>query len=139
MRVRHLALEEFRSYDRAEIVLAPGITAFVGANGAGKTNLLEAIHLAARGDSARARDDAEIVRWGAAVGRVRVEVERASEHERATALEEVEAGGCEPSASEEGDERVEVLLFAPAAGERRRPRRWLLDGAGGGRTTRSAR
>ncbi|MDO8562266.1 MAG: DNA replication and repair protein RecF, partial [Candidatus Limnocylindria bacterium] len=107
MRVRHLALEEFRSYDRAEIALAPGITAFVGANGAGKTNLLEAIHLAARGDSARARDDAEMVHWGAAVGRVRVEVERA-----------------------EDMRRVEVVLFAPAALERRRPRRWLLDGAG---------
>ncbi len=107
MQVRHLALEEFRSYDRAEVALAPGITAFVGANGAGKTNLLEAIHLAARGDSSRARDDAEMVRWGASIGRVRVEVEHA-EHTR----------------------RVEVLVFAPATGERRRPRRWLLDGAG---------
>ncbi len=107
MLVRHLALEEFRSYGRAEVELGPGITAFVGANGAGKTNLLEAIHLAARGDSARARDDAEMVRWGATVGRVRVELKRAA-----------------------GERRVEVVLFAPAAGERRHPRRWLLDGAG---------
>ena len=66
MRVSALALEDFRSYPRAEIALAPGVTAFVGPNGAGKTNLLEAIHLLARGDSARASDDAELIRWGAA-------------------------------------------------------------------------
>ena len=63
------------------------------------------MHLLARGDSPRARDDAEMVRWGAAMARVAAEIER--------------------------DEaaRVETLLFAPAAGERRRPRRYLVDGA----------
>ncbi len=107
MRVRLLALEDFRSYAHLEIEIGPGITAFVGTNGAGKTNLLEAMHLAARGDSARAGEDAEMVRWGASVGRVRLEVSR-----------------------EEAQTRVEVVLFAPAEGERRRPRRWLLEGAG---------
>ena len=107
MRVRRLALEEFRSYAHLELDLSPGITAFVGINGAGKTNLLEAVHLAARGDSARAAEDAEMVRWGASVGRIKLEVDR------------------------EADPRnVEVVLFAPTEGERRRPRRWLLEGAG---------
>jgi DNA replication and repair protein RecF len=83
------------------------MTAFVGRNGAGKTNLLEAIHLAARGDSPRAHDDTELVRWGAQTGRVRVAVERA-----------------------EGHRRIELVLFSPPDGERRRPRRYMLDGAG---------
>jgi DNA replication and repair protein RecF len=107
MRVTGLALEDVRSYAAVDIVLARGITAFIGPNGAGKTNLLEAIHLAARGDSPRAHDDTELVRWGASAGRARVEVDRA-----------------------EGHRRIEVVLFSPPEGERRRPRRYLLDGAG---------
>ena len=73
MRVRRLVLEDFRSYDRADVAVAPEVTVFVGPNGAGKTNLLEALHLVARGDSPRAGDDTEMVRWGATVGRRAVE------------------------------------------------------------------
>ena len=107
MRVTDIALQDFRSYAEVDLVLAAGVTAFIGANGAGKTNLLEAVHLAARGDSPRAHDDTELVRWGAGTGRARIEVERA-----------------------EGHRRIEIVLFSPPDGERRRPRRYLLDGAG---------
>ena len=107
MRVTDVALEDFRSYAEMRIALQRGTTAFVGPNGAGKTNLLEAMHLAARGDSPRAHDDSELVRWGAGAARILVEIERA-----------------------EGHRRIEVVLFAPPPGERRRPRRYLLDGAG---------
>jgi DNA replication and repair protein RecF len=109
MNIRQLVLEDFRSYDRADLPLAPGITAFVGPNGAGKTNVLEAIHLLARGDSPRSRDDAELVRWGAAMARVTATMTG--------------------PAVEDGAERVEAMLFAPVGGERRRPRRYLVDGA----------
>jgi DNA replication and repair protein RecF len=107
VRVTELALEDFRSYERTTLHLDPGITAFVGPNGEGKTNLLEAVHLLARGDSPRARDDPEMVRWGAVLARVSATVERS-----------------------EDSKRVEVLLFAPPPGERRRPRRYLVNGAG---------
>jgi DNA replication and repair protein RecF len=43
-----------------------------GPNGAGKTNLLEALHLGTQGFSPRARSDAQMVRFGAAAGRVRL-------------------------------------------------------------------
>jgi len=107
VRVSRLGLEDFRSYAEVDLTLARGTTAFVGANGAGKTNLLEAIHLAARGDSPRAHDDTEMVRWGTTTARVRIEVDRP-----------------------EGQRRIELVLFSPPEGERRRPRRYLLDGAG---------
>ena len=107
MRVARILLEDFRSYARVERVLAPGVTALVGRNGAGKTNVLEAIHLIARGDSPRARDDSELVRWGANTARVSARVERVDDARS-----------------------VDVLLFSPPEGERRRPRRYLLDGAG---------
>lgn len=107
MRVTRLLIEDFRSYARTERTLPPGVTALVGRNGAGKTNVLEAIHLIARGDSPRARDDAELVRWGANTARVSARVERVDDART-----------------------VDVLLFSPPEGERRRPRRYLLDGAG---------
>jgi DNA replication and repair protein RecF len=43
-----------------------------GANGAGKTNLLEALHVGTQGFSPRTRSDAQIVRFGAESGRVRL-------------------------------------------------------------------
>jgi len=46
--VSHLSLHDFRSYPEAEVALAPGVTAFVGRNGQGKTNLVEAVDYIAR-------------------------------------------------------------------------------------------
>ena len=43
MRVTHLWLTDFRNYPSAELVPSPGLTAIMGANGEGKTNLLEAV------------------------------------------------------------------------------------------------
>src|SRR3954469_18717443 len=42
-RIRRLALTNFRSYRAASVELGPGPVVLVGANGAGKTNLIEAI------------------------------------------------------------------------------------------------
>jgi DNA replication and repair protein RecF len=43
-----------------------------GANGAGKTNLLESLHLGTQGFSPRTRSDAQIVRYGTEQGRIRL-------------------------------------------------------------------
>ncbi|MEV7724680.1 DNA replication/repair protein RecF [Streptomyces sp. NPDC087917] len=65
MHVSHLSLADFRSYARAEVPLAPGVTAFVGPNGQGKTNLVEAIGYLATLGSHRVSSDAPLVRMGA--------------------------------------------------------------------------
>jgi len=106
VRVASCALEEFRNYEDVTLAFAPGVTAFVGPNGAGKTNILEAIHLVARGESSRASDDAEMIRWGHEFARVAVEIDRGTDRTR-----------------------LDVTFFAPAAGARRRPRRYTADGA----------
>ncbi|WP_406738156.1 DNA replication/repair protein RecF [Streptomyces sp. NBC_00853] len=65
MHVSHLSLADFRSYARAEVSLDPGVTAFVGPNGQGKTNLVEAIGYLATLGSHRVSSDAPLVRMGA--------------------------------------------------------------------------
>ncbi len=53
MRLESLRLFEFRNFDRLEIQLRPRLNFFVGENGQGKTNLVEAVHLLSRGISFR--------------------------------------------------------------------------------------
>ncbi|MFI6447590.1 DNA replication/repair protein RecF [Kitasatospora sp. NPDC050543] len=65
MHVAHLSLADFRSYARAEVPLDPGVTAFVGPNGQGKTNLVEAIGYVATLGSHRVATDAPLIRLGA--------------------------------------------------------------------------
>ena len=65
MHVSHLTLHDFRSYPEADVPLGPGVTAFVGRNGQGKTNLVEAVDYIARLSSHRVAGDAPLVRFGA--------------------------------------------------------------------------
>ncbi|MGW1072162.1 DNA replication/repair protein RecF [Streptomyces sp. NPDC002537] len=65
MHVSHLSLADFRSYARVEVPLDPGVTAFVGPNGQGKTNLVEAVGYLATLGSHRVSSDAPLVRMGA--------------------------------------------------------------------------
>jgi DNA replication and repair protein RecF len=60
-----LALSDFRSYDAADVQLGPGIVTFTGSNGAGKTNLIEAVGYLATFASHRVASDAALVRSGA--------------------------------------------------------------------------
>ncbi|MFD1860115.1 DNA replication/repair protein RecF [Aeromicrobium camelliae] len=74
MHVARLSLVDFRSYPSVDIELSPGATAFVGANGQGKTNLVEAIDYLSRMDSHRVSSDAPLVRAGAERAVVRADV-----------------------------------------------------------------
>ncbi len=84
--VRHLSLVDFRSYPEAEVALTPGITTFVGLNGQGKTNLVEAIGYLATLGSHRVSNDAPLVRAGAERAYVRAAVVREG-HEQQLELE----------------------------------------------------
>lgn len=65
MHVRTLSVTDFRSYAAAELDLEPGVTALVGPNGEGKTNLAEALGYLATLASHRVATDAPLVRLGA--------------------------------------------------------------------------
>ncbi|MBO9522286.1 MAG: DNA replication/repair protein RecF [Nocardioidaceae bacterium] len=76
MHVAHLSLHDFRSYPSVEVEIGPGVTAFVGRNGQGKTNLVEAIDYLSRLSSHRVAADAPLVRQGAEYAVVRAAVIR---------------------------------------------------------------
>ena len=65
MYVRHLGLRDFRSWANVELELTPGRTVFVGSNGYGKTNLVEALWYSSTLGSHRVATDAPLVRIGA--------------------------------------------------------------------------
>lgn len=65
MYVRHLSLQDFRSWAELDLELAPGRTVFVGPNGFGKTNLVEALWFCATLGSHRVSTDAPLIRAGA--------------------------------------------------------------------------
>lgn len=76
MLVKRIWLSDFRSYDQAEVSFPPGFTAVLGANGAGKTNLLEALAWLASLSSFRGAPTEALVRSGAPFAVIRAEVER---------------------------------------------------------------
>ncbi|MFI6267463.1 DNA replication/repair protein RecF [Micromonospora zamorensis] len=74
MYVQRLELVDFRSYERVAVDLQPGANVLIGANGVGKTNLVEALGYVATLDSHRVATDAPLVRMGAASAVIRCAV-----------------------------------------------------------------
>lgn len=76
LHVAHLTLHDFRSWPTLDIALEPGVTAFVGHNGQGKTNVVEAIDYLSSLSSHRVSADAPLVRQGTPQAVVRAAVMR---------------------------------------------------------------
>ena len=70
MLIERIALRDFRSYEEAELSLGPGLTIVYGANGAGKTNLIEALYFGCTARSFRTTNERNLVRFGCAAARV---------------------------------------------------------------------
>lgn len=64
MQVRKLSLINFKNIAQADITLGEGINCFVGDNGAGKTNFVDALHYLSLGKSAVGMTDGQSVRHG---------------------------------------------------------------------------
>ncbi|MGO1172670.1 MAG: DNA replication/repair protein RecF [Actinomycetaceae bacterium] len=118
MRVTDLALSDYRSYRELVLSFGPGVTAFVGPNGQGKTNIVEAIGYLATFGSHRVAADTALVRRGTPGAVVRAKV-RADE--RDTMLEvEIIAGRANrarldrhPTRPRELLGRLRLVVFAP--------------------------
>jgi DNA replication and repair protein RecF len=82
--LEHLSLTDFRSYAQVDLPLEPGVTVLVGANGIGKTNLMEAIGYLATLSSHRVSADGPLLRFGTDRALVRARLVRG---EQTTVLE----------------------------------------------------
>jgi len=69
MRVERLSLRNFRTYESVTVEPGAGMTVAWGANGVGKTNLLEALYFACTGRSCRTSNERELVRFGGGFAR----------------------------------------------------------------------
>ncbi len=87
MFVTHLSLADFRSYASVELGLEPGVTTFTGANGQGKTNLVEAVDYLATLGSHRVASEAPLVRHTAERAIVRGRVQAGLDDPRQLLLE----------------------------------------------------
>ncbi|GAC1324302.1 MAG: DNA replication/repair protein RecF [Chloroflexota bacterium] len=63
MLLKRLRLRYFRTYERLDLHVAPGVSLLAGPNAAGKTNVLEAIYVLATTKSFRTRTDRELISW----------------------------------------------------------------------------
>jgi DNA replication and repair protein RecF len=116
--VTHLSLADFRNYTRAEVALQPGAVLFVGRNGQGKTNLVEAIAYAGSATSHRVSTHQALIRFGAESGIVRVRVQ----HDERAVVIEIELNRASPNRAQVNRSPVRLrelpryfasVIFAP--------------------------
>jgi DNA replication and repair protein RecF len=114
--LRHLVVNDLRNIRHAAVELHPGLNVFHGRNAQGKTSLLEAVGLLARGRSFRTEDSPSLIRRGAEGLRARGEVAR---EQRSSSLE-VELQGRKRSLRVDGRDvvprdyhgRLEVVVYS---------------------------
>jgi DNA replication and repair protein RecF len=75
VKVTRLRVRDFRSYRTAEVRLGDGLTVVHGRNGAGKTNIVEALYLGCTARSCRTSNEREAIRFGEKVARVELDFE----------------------------------------------------------------
>ena len=77
MNIEQLRISGFRCFDEVSVELDPAINVFVGANGAGKTTVLEAVFLLSHGRSFRSGAKEALLRRGASALSIFAELRRA--------------------------------------------------------------
>jgi DNA replication and repair protein RecF len=75
--LRSLRLRNHRNYAQLDLIPGPGVNVFIGANGQGKTNLLEAVAMLALSTSPRSRRELELIGPVAPMSRIEADVESA--------------------------------------------------------------
>ena len=97
MIARRLSLTDFRNYAALELDLEPGATLFLGSNGQGKTNLVEALSFLSTLGSHRVSNDQPLIRYGQPAAIIRAQLT----HGERTVLAEVEI-------NREGSNRAQI-------------------------------
>jgi DNA replication and repair protein RecF len=117
--VTRLQLRDFRNYEHADIDLGSGLTVVLGANGAGKTNLLEGLFFGCTGRSPRTSNERELLRRGESVTRVVLHtLEEAGPHRIEVGFEpgtpkRVQVDGADVDSLAESEARPLASVFLP--------------------------
>ncbi|MDD7465307.1 MAG: DNA replication/repair protein RecF [Actinomycetaceae bacterium] len=118
MYISDFSLNDFRSYQEVVVNFDPGVIALIGANGQGKTNLVEAVEYLSTFSSHRVAADTALVRQGASAAVVRARVHT---DQRSNLLElEILSGKANRARINRGSVRpaqmlgmVRTVVFAP--------------------------
>lgn len=124
MRIEHLDLTSFRTYESLAVDFPPGPQVVVGPNATGKTNLLESMAMLGRGRSHRAAQDGDVITWGRDFARVEADLgasDKAAPTSAALIISRTAAGNGRKRALVNGVPRrpttlrgvLPVVLFAP--------------------------
>ncbi|MCR4404795.1 MAG: DNA replication and repair protein RecF [Candidatus Acetothermia bacterium] len=135
MRLRRIALRNFRNLRAVELLPAGGYNLLLGPNGAGKSNLCEAIYFAARGELLKGERQRELIAWGETLALIELEVDEDRLRivlDGAAQVKRVELNG-KPARAAQLQERLQAVAFTAdelqiAKGEPQ-ARRAFLDGA----------
>ena len=118
MLVTRIRVLGFRNLRTQEVELGSRISLLWGANGSGKTNLLEALYTALSGRSCRTRTDREVIAFGEPMARVEVELD--DQGDSSTFLWSLARGGDRrhlldgvPMSAELADRRPPLAVFLP--------------------------
>ena len=93
MFVTELSVQDFRNYTEARLELSPGVNVFVGSNGQGKTNLVEAVEYLSTMSSHRVAATAPLIRSGCESAILRARVQRGRDDDRVITIELEVANG----------------------------------------------
>ena len=135
MHVARVEVRDFRSHARLALDLDAGVTVLEGPVGAGKTNLIEAVHLGCTGRSFRTSNERELIRFGTKAARVQLRVDVAgASHTTEVVIQSsgpksVRRDGTRVTHPHAGDPPFFVCVFAPDHLE-------LVKGPGGARRAR---
>ena len=76
--IQRLQITNFRNYQSACITLSPNITAFIGDNAQGKTNLAEALFLCCIGKSHRTGKESDLILWDTDEAKIVIEYQKST-------------------------------------------------------------
>ncbi|MCR4792206.1 MAG: DNA replication/repair protein RecF [Lachnospiraceae bacterium] len=119
MIIRSIELTDYRNYDHLELSFDRGTNIFYGDNAQGKTNILEAIYIAATTKSHKGSRDSEIIRFGQEEAHIRTVVEtdgiptRVDMHLRSSKTKGIAIDGTRIKKAAELMGLCKVVFFSP--------------------------
>ena len=120
VKVTHLNLINFRSYEMLDTDFDPGVNLIIGDNAQGKTNLLESLIYLSQGGSYRTRREDELIRWDQEYARMeakiqnnRRETELAYVLYRGPRRRQIMLNGVRQKNASEAEESLTTVMFCP--------------------------